>query len=126
MTTKKHVSPAEAAEDPDHEPPRADSYDDAVTQDDRDGEQWAVLFRRACDGDEQQDEYPENWPQFSRRLREEMDWQCELCGRSFADSPERLHVHHKNGRKSDNGRSNLQVLCADCHAKQPGHFPFNG
>ena len=26
-----------------------------------------------------------------------------------------LHTHHKNGVKSDNSSSNLQVLCAMCH-----------
>ncbi len=110
-------------EDPAYVQPPIDPYDDAGQLDDWDGEQWAALTRPLCE-EQEYEEYPENWTEISRRLREERDWECELCGRSFADRPERLHVHHKNGRKSDNRGSNLAVLCEDCHAKQPGHFTF--
>src|SRR5690348_12500442 len=113
---KKKSSHVSAIEDPEHLPQPRDNYDDATQFDDWDGEQWAELSRRSVDED---DQYPEDWPVLSRRLREEMDWQCELCGRSFRDRPDRLHVHHRSGVKSDNSRSNLQVLCADCHAQQP-------
>lgn len=120
---RKNRTRATPAEDPAHEYPRPDPYDSSEQLDDWDGEQWAALTRPLSE-EEEDEEYPENWMEISRQQREEMGWQCELCGRSYADRPERLHVHHKNGRKSDNSQNNLAVLCEDCHARQPGHFPF--
>lgn len=122
MMSRKIITRVTAPEDPEHERPRADNYDDAEQMDDRDGEDWAALSRLP---EEEADQYTEDWSKLSRQIRQEMDYQCELCGLSFADDPLHLHVHHRNGCKSDNRRSNLQVLCADCHAKQPGHSPFD-
>ena len=32
-----------------------------------------------------------------------------------------LHVHHRDGNRGNNQRNNLQILCIDCHSRQPGH-----
>ena len=66
-------------------------------------------------------EYVSNWPEISLETRKKADWTCQQCGNYFGTDRGRLHVHHINGVKGDNHRSNLQVLCESCHSKQPGH-----
>lgn len=39
---------------------------------------------------------------------------CELCG-FIPEHPCQLDVDHINGNHKDNGESNLQTLCANCH-----------
>jgi len=65
--------------------------------------------------------YTKDWPELSQRLREEAKYTCEECAVCLEDCKALLHVHHVNGVKSDNRRANLQVLCKDCHRKQPNH-----
>lgn|SRR5690606_10335391 len=65
--------------------------------------------------------YSPSWPETSRRLREAASFTCEGCTVSLRDHPELLHVHHVNGIKNDDRRSNLRVLCKDCHRKEPMH-----
>lgn len=68
--------------------------------------------------------YPPNWKEISRRLKEERNFICEECHKKFAS--ENLHVHHKNGIKSDCSRANLEVLCLECHQKKHNHRIFFG
>lgn len=65
--------------------------------------------------------YSNDWPELSQRLRAEAAYTCEQCAVCLDEHKALLHVHHINGVKSDNGRANLQVLCKDCHRKQPQH-----
>ncbi|WP_107818437.1 HNH endonuclease [Nitrosomonas eutropha] len=48
---------------------------------------------------------------------------CQSCRSDFSAPSKRkwLHVHHINGLKHDNNKSNLAVLCISCHAQQPNH-----
>ena len=66
--------------------------------------------------------YPNDWAVISRELRENR-LECNNCHRKFTVKDKRmLHVHHRNGVKSDCKRSNLVVLCAKCHqAEHPTH-----
>lgn len=64
--------------------------------------------------------YPENWKKISKMLRTEAGYICSDCGKKILESG-KLHVHHINGFKQDCFRSNLEVLCADCHQKRHGH-----
>lgn len=66
--------------------------------------------------------YPNDWAIISRELRENR-LQCTKCHRKFTMEDKRmLHVHHRNGIKSDCKRSNLVVLCAHCHQEEhPDH-----
>ena len=61
--------------------------------------------------------YTDDWAIVSRRVREEYNYQCQECGINLYKHKNLCHTHHINGVKSDNNRSNLRVLCADCHRK---------
>lgn len=65
--------------------------------------------------------YTSDWATISAKLRAELNYTCEQCGVQLGDDPKLIHVHHINGLKADNSRTNLRALCADCHKKQPYH-----
>jgi len=59
--------------------------------------------------------YSSSFPELSRSLRESALWKCSKCSINMINKKQGLHVHHRNGVKNDDSRSNLQVLCALCH-----------
>ena len=47
---------------------------------------------------------------------------CECCGNSeWLGKPIPLEVHHKNGNSMNNEKSNLELLCPNCHAFTDTH-----
>ena len=68
-------------------------------------------------------EYNDDWPEVSRRQREQVLWKCEECGNSFYKVSYRrfLDTHHKNTLKYDDRPENLKVLCIKCHLEEPNH-----
>ena len=62
--------------------------------------------------------YTTDWQKISREYRLEKDYTCEQCGIIIEIPGDRryLHVHHKNGNKLINKRSNLECLCVLCHS----------
>jgi hypothetical protein len=68
-------------------------------------------------------EYTKEFPEISRRMKEERRYRCSECYLDLSAPENRryLHVHHKNGLKFDNGYNNLQVVCIRCHAKKYQH-----
>ncbi|MCF6302503.1 MAG: hypothetical protein L3J13_04790, partial [Devosiaceae bacterium] len=70
-------------------------------------------------------EYVEGWPKISERKRRTAGWKCEQCKVNLSEIPGSLHCHHLSGVVTDNSDSNLSVLCAICHAKQPHHQHMN-
>ena len=67
--------------------------------------------------------YTRDWNEISRRFREEHNYTCEKCGVQVSRfETEYIHVHHRNGDKANNRRSNLQCLCIKCHSEvDPTH-----
>ena len=51
---------------------------------------------------------------------------CEICGLSqWMNKPLSLHLHHKNGKHTDNTLSNLQILCPNCHSQTDNYVSRN-
>lgn len=65
--------------------------------------------------------YTSDFPEISRRLRDQHLWRCSKCHVDMSGNKSGLHTHHINGVKSDNSSSNLQVLCALCHKNIDSH-----
>ena len=65
--------------------------------------------------------YTQDFPEISRRLREEYNWTCTDCGVNMSEKKAGLHTHHINGVKHDNRQSNLRILCALCHRNVDEH-----
>ncbi len=71
--------------------------------------------------------YTLDWQQISREYRKEKNYTCENCGIT-PDTPADkrfFHVHHKNGNKTNNKRSNLECLCILCHANEDSRHEHN-
>lgn len=73
-------------------------------------------------------DYSHNWPEISEKIRQERNYTCDntLCRIQLSHDKRSLHVHHVNGIKNDNTKSNLRVLCIRCHANEPGHSHMKG
>jgi len=65
--------------------------------------------------------YAPNQSDLSREYRKAVNYKCQLCQVSCQEKPELLHLHHKDGDASRNAPDNLQVLCVECHSRQPYH-----
>ena len=65
--------------------------------------------------------YTYDWDNISAKARENAGHTCSECSVNLDENRRLLHTHHINGVKHDNSHQNLQVLCADCHRKQPLH-----
>ena len=65
--------------------------------------------------------YTSNWKEVSGKTRQAAGYICQKCHVDLSAHKNLLHVHHKNGVKSDNSSNNLQPLCADCHRKEDLH-----
>jgi hypothetical protein len=59
----------------------------------------------------------------SKKLRKNRNYKCNNCGLNMSKQEHNkfAHVHHKDGDKSNDISTNLEVLCIECHSKQPGH-----
>jgi hypothetical protein len=75
--------------------------------------------RRA--GQTREEGYTEDWSRIGGAYKADKGFKCESCGVDLSAHKNLLHVHHKNGVKGDNSRSNLQALCLSCHREQPNH-----
>ncbi|MBM9518344.1 HNH endonuclease [Desulforhopalus vacuolatus] len=65
--------------------------------------------------------YSPNQKEISLKYRKANNFVCQICNVDCSNTPGILHLHHKDGNPANNERFNLQVLCVDCHSKQPRH-----
>jgi hypothetical protein len=67
--------------------------------------------------------YNNNFNLRSKTEREKKGYLCENCkvNLSLPEHKRFAHVHHKDGDKSNDNDSNLEVLCIECHSNQPSH-----
>ena len=78
------------------------------------------------------DDYPDNWEEIARSVKDRADWHCEHCGHEH--DPEHgytLTVHHLDGVKSNVDAANLVALCQRCHLHiqaiyRPGQMTLTG
>ena len=67
------------------------------------------------------DDYPEDWSEISRNLREERGYTCEECGLNLSRHMYYLHTHHIDHVLHNVNPQNLKALCIICHSNKPGH-----
>lgn len=71
--------------------------------------------------------YTKDWESKSAAYRAEKGFRCEKCGITIDDPFDRqyIHVHHKNGIKTDNSPANLVCLCIKCHSEVDDRHRYN-
>lgn len=62
-----------------------------------------------------------NAPKTRERLISRRGTNCQQCSIDLGGNTRLLHMHHINSVSGDDRDSNLLLLCALCHAQQPGH-----
>jgi len=65
--------------------------------------------------------YSPNQRDYSREYRKACLYKCQICSVDCSKLTSLLHLHHVDGNPANNKRHNLQILCVDCHSKQPLH-----
>jgi 5-methylcytosine-specific restriction endonuclease McrA len=64
------------------------------------------------------DDYPANWPDIAREIKQAAGWRCEHCGHAHhVESGHVLTVHHLDMVKSNCDQTNLVALCQRCHLR---------
>ncbi|XRE42278.1 hypothetical protein ACIVBQ_000482 [Tenacibaculum discolor] len=67
--------------------------------------------------------YNKNFNLKSKAIREKRNYICQDCEIDMSNNEHKkfAHVHHRDGDKSNDNPTNLEVLCIECHSKQPEH-----
>jgi 5-methylcytosine-specific restriction endonuclease McrA len=65
--------------------------------------------------------YTPNQDDISREYRKAANFICQKCGVNCSSEPSLLHLHHRDGDRSNNDHLNLYVLCIECHSREPMH-----
>ncbi len=66
-------------------------------------------------------EYSKAHSKIAEILKRKVEFVCQECSTGFGSKRYLLDLHHIDGRKDNYAQSNLRVLCADCHSRQPVH-----
>ena len=68
-------------------------------------------------------DYPKDWPDIAKRIKDRAGWHCENCHRPNSKRENRvLTVHHLDGDKANCADDNLVALCQVCHLSVQGKF----
>ena len=71
-------------------------------------------------------EYPADWPEVARRIKDEAAWKCVRCSSPHSrDGARTLTVHHLDGVKSNCIWWNLAALCQRCHLSIQGRVDMD-
>lgn len=67
------------------------------------------------------------WQKISEAYRTKKNYTCEICGITPKSKFDRqyIHVHHKDGNKTNNKESNLQCVCILCHSNMNTKHKLN-
>ncbi len=66
-------------------------------------------------------EYAKDHSEVATRYKKLFNYTCQFCNVNCTGAKHLLHMHHKDGNKTNNARENLGILCVACHADQPYH-----
>ena len=97
------------------------------------GDTWGVFSDGQCvtcgapeKGGIFSDDYPPNWDDIARGVKDHAGWKCERCGHEHDfESGHVLTVHHLDGRKSNCVKWNLAALCQRCHLRIQGRVKMD-
>ena len=65
--------------------------------------------------------YPSDWAGRRAEAMRRAGFHCDLCGRDLQHEQRNREVHHRRRfGTGEHALGNLQLLCRDCHANQPG------
>jgi hypothetical protein len=71
-------------------------------------------------------DYPSNWPEIARRIKDNARWQCERCCHPHeVETGYCLTVHHLDGNKANCLDWNLAALCQRCHLSVQGRVKMD-
>lgn len=66
-------------------------------------------------------DYPEDWPEIAKRIKDAAGWTCERCKHVHeVETGYVLTVHHLDGNKANCEDWNLAALCQRCHLRIQG------
>lgn len=68
-----------------------------------------------------EERYAHDHPEVAKRYKKSVNYCCQICKVNCTNVQHCLHLHHKDGNGQNNNPSNLMVLCATCHVRQPKH-----
>ena len=70
-------------------------------------------------------DYPPDWPEIAREVKEAAGWRCERCHHVHEPAAGyTLTVHHLDMDKPNVARWNLAALCQRCHLRIQGKVDF--
>ena len=55
-----------------------------------------------------------DWQAIKKRILERDNYACRVCGKDNVEA--KLHVHHVDRNRANNGNANLVTLCYVCHS----------